>query len=52
MYLKTIGPDEATGELADLYKAELASMGVAVLRHPIGKGASDDHPVVGGPLAP
>ena len=27
MYIKTIEPDEATGEVADLYKAEIASMG-------------------------
>ena len=27
MFIKTIEPDEATGEIADLYKAEIASMG-------------------------
>ena len=27
MYIKTIEPDEATGEIADLYNAEIASMG-------------------------
>ena len=27
MYVKTIGPAEATGELAALYEAEIQSMG-------------------------
>ncbi len=30
MYIKTIEPDEATGELAQLYSAEIASMGMVM----------------------
>ena len=47
-----VRPDGATLAVAAALAGLAAVAAVAVLRHPIGKGASDDHPVVGGPLAP